>query len=278
MPRTLQIAISSGITLHAYEWANESEETGRPMLLVHGLASNARLWDGVARELSARGHRVVAVDLRGHGRSTKPSGGYDFATITDDVRAVVDYMGGEKPVVAGQSWGGNVVIALAARFPGLTHAVACVDGGSIELSDEFPTWEQCAERLAPPHLEGMLAARLEEALRAAHPDWPDTGITSTLANFEVRDDGTVRPWLSRANHMTILRALWEQHPRDLYPLIAEPVLMIAAKDAHSPTGKEAAVERAITLLRRGSALWIVGDHDLHAQHPIAIADALEALA
>lgn len=278
MPRTLHMAIGSGIELHAYEWPNERGAAGRPMLLIHGLASNARMWDGVARELSARGHRVVAIDLRGHGRSTKPSNGYDFATITDDVRAVVEHMGGDKPVVAGQSWGGNVVIELAARFPGLTHAVACVDGGFIQLSDEFPAWEQCAERLAPPLLEGTLASRLEAAMRAAHPDWPESGIESMLANFEVRDDGTVRPWLSRANHMTILRALWEHHPRDLYPLIAEPVLMIAAKDPQSPPGKDAAVEQAMALLPRGSALWIVGDHDLHAQHPVAIADSLGALA
>ena len=42
---------------------------GRPFLLVHGLSSNARLWDGTARLLAAAGHQVVAVDQRGHGRS-----------------------------------------------------------------------------------------------------------------------------------------------------------------------------------------------------------------
>jgi pimeloyl-ACP methyl ester carboxylesterase len=274
MQSVRDIAIDSDVTLHTYEW----DGTGRPMLLVHGLASNARMWDGVAQELSARGHRVVAVDLRGHGQSAKPSNGYDFTTITDDLLAVVSSMGGEKPVVAGQSWGGNVVIELAARFPGLTHAVACVDGGFIELSDQFGTWELCAERLAPPHLEGMPAAPLEDAMRAAHPDWSDAGIGAMLANFEVRDDGTVRPWLSRANHMTILHALWEHHPRDLYPLIAEPVLMIPAKETEARSAKEAAVEHAMTLLRHGSALWMVGDHDLHAQYPTAVADALGSLA
>jgi pimeloyl-ACP methyl ester carboxylesterase len=218
----------------------------------------------------------VAVDLRGHGRSSKPSHGYDFTTVTDDLRAVVESLGDELPVVAGQSWGGNVVIELAARFPGLTHAVACVDGGFIELSDEFAAWEQCAERLAPPHLEGMPASHVEGAIRAAHPDWSDTAVMAMLANFEVRDDATVRPWLSRAHHMTILHALWGHHPRDLYSRIAQPVLMIAAKDTNA--GKEAAVEQAMALLPQGSALWIAGDHDLHAQHPVAVADALGALA
>lgn len=266
--------VAENVTLHAYEW----DGTRRPMLLVHGLSSNARLWDGVAAELATRGHRVITIDLRGHGRSSKPSVGYDFTTITNDVRAVIESVAGTKPVLAGQSWGGNVVVELAARFPGLVHAVACVDGGFIELSEEFPLWDQCAERLAPPHLDGLAVSRLEGALRAAHPDWPDTGIEGTLANFEVRDDGTVRPWLSRANHMTILRALWEHHPQERYPLIAEPVLMIAAKDADGPPHKERAVERATALLPHGSTLWITGDHDLHAQHPVAIADALGSLA
>jgi alpha-beta hydrolase superfamily lysophospholipase len=42
---------------------------GAPILLVHGLASNARTWDGVAEALVAAGHDVAAVDLRGHGAS-----------------------------------------------------------------------------------------------------------------------------------------------------------------------------------------------------------------
>ena len=47
---------------------------GRPFLLVHGLSSNSRVWDGVARRLAAAGHEVVAVDQRGHGRSEEPAG------------------------------------------------------------------------------------------------------------------------------------------------------------------------------------------------------------
>ena len=48
----------------------------RPFLLVHGLSSNARLWDGVGRRLAAAGHQVVAVDQRGHGRSEQVADGY----------------------------------------------------------------------------------------------------------------------------------------------------------------------------------------------------------
>ncbi|MDQ1426431.1 MAG: lipase, partial [Acidimicrobiaceae bacterium] len=86
---------------------------GRPFLLVHGLASNARLWDGVADHLAAADHAVVTVDQRGHGQSSKPDHGYDFATVVADLVALIDALDLDRPIVAGQSWGGNVVLELA---------------------------------------------------------------------------------------------------------------------------------------------------------------------
>ena len=259
--------------------ASDGHEPGaRAFVLVHGLASNARLWDGVARELSARGHRVVMLDQRGHGRSSKPDKGYDFESITDDLRAVVDALGLARPIVAGQSWGGNVVVEFAARFPGRAAAIAAVDGGVIELGRQFPEWEACAKALAPPELDGLPASRLEALIRAHHPDWPEEGIAGTLSNFEVRADGTVRPWLSRANHMSILRSLWEHKPSDCFPAITEPVLFIPARDENG--GRIAttdALDGALAKLKDGRVQWMTGDHDLHAQHPVAVARALTEL-
>ncbi|MBU6317382.1 MAG: alpha/beta fold hydrolase, partial [Acidobacteria bacterium] len=66
---------------------------GTAFLLVHGLASNARLWDGVAESLASAGHTVVAVDQRGHGLSSKPDGGYDFATVVADLVTLTQALG-----------------------------------------------------------------------------------------------------------------------------------------------------------------------------------------
>ena len=102
----------------------------RPFLLVHGLASNARLWDGVARRLAAAGHEVVAVDQRGHGGSEQTATGYDTATAAADLAELIalrHWTGKREPVVAGQSWGGNVVLTLAALHGGVA-AIALVDG------------------------------------------------------------------------------------------------------------------------------------------------------
>lgn len=120
-------------------------------------------------------------------------------------------------------------------------------------------------------------------MRSAHPDWPEEGIAGSLANMEVLADGTIRPWLSRERHMKILRGLWEHEPESLFPDIEVPVLFmpaVADDDRHTrgwAADKREAVERAVRLLRRGGVSWYHGaDHDLHAQHPLRVAQELHA--
>jgi hypothetical protein len=129
--------------------------------------------------------------------------------------------------------------------------------------------------LAPPDLAGVKASDFEEMIRKAHPDWPEQGIAATLANVEVLADGTIRPWLSRENHMRILRALWEQRPESLYPQVHVPVSLIMASGG---AGKSSEVDRAVALFPCATARWVDGDHDLHAQHPELVAAAVEELA
>jgi pimeloyl-ACP methyl ester carboxylesterase len=247
-----------------------------PFLLVHGLASNARMWDGVAKVLAVRGHEAVAVDLRGHGRSDKPDDGYDFATITDDLHALAGGLGLERPVVAGQSWGANLAIEYGHRFPATTRGIACVDGGLIELSERFPDWDECARVLAPPRLVGTPVAVIERYARTVHADWPTSGIEGLLANFEVREDGTVAPWLTFERHMTILRRLWEHRPSERLPELEVPLLLLpAVAEGDDGAERRMAVERAARIARRVRVHPFVGaDHDIHAQHPEEVAAVL----
>src|SRR6188472_4719780 len=116
--RTQRIPVADGVELAVDRWDAASDgPAGAAFLLVHGLASNARMWDGVAENLVAEGHPVATVDLRGHGRSSKPNGPYDMATVADDVAALLAALDMDRPIVAGQSWGGNVAVELAARHP-----------------------------------------------------------------------------------------------------------------------------------------------------------------
>ncbi len=274
-PRTIRVAVTDGLELNVLRWSpDDGRRGGAPFVLVHGLASNARLWDGVAGELVSRGHPVFAVDQRGHGRSDKPDTGYDFVTVVDDLACVIESIGGPPPIVAGQSWGGNVVLELAARRPDLARGIACVDGGWIDLS-RFSTWEECERALAPPRTTGMAATEIEAMLRGRHADWPETGILGALACFEVRSDGTVSPWLSYDRHLRILRALWEQRVDEVYPLVKAPVLLLPCDDGSAWSDrKREEVAVAESALANSRTHWFEAEHDVHAQHPRAVADVL----
>jgi len=273
-----RVSLSSGVTLAVRALPGER----RPFLLVHGLASNARLWDGVAQVLADKGHAVVAVDQRGHGQSDKPDGGYDMTTVAGDLALLIEALDLRAPVAVGQSWGGNVVLELAYRHASAVHALALVDGGWLHLRDHFVTWEECAEVLKPPPLEGTAVTRMEAAIRAGHPDWPESGIQGTLANFEVRSDGTIRPWLTLPRHLAILRDLWEHQPRTRYPHLDLPVLLCPAEREHEPAGRlldqRAQVHEAMAALPDPRLCWFrPADHDIHAQQPEALAAALLGL-
>jgi pimeloyl-ACP methyl ester carboxylesterase len=103
-----------------------------------------------------------------------------------------------------------------------------------------------------------------------------------MANFELLDDGTVRPWLRREHHREIVRSMFEGEPAASFPLVEVPVLLVPVV-ADPPTGvdeaKRAAVAEAESLLTNASIRWYLGaDHDVHVQHPQQIADDLLGLA
>ena len=248
-----------------------------PFLLVHGLASNARMWDGVAEVLAAAGHPAVAVDQRGHGRSSKPDHGYDFTTVVGDLVALVGELGWQRPIVVGQSWGGNVVVELAATHPDLVAGVVAVDGGFIELAERFDTWDECRSMLAPPHLVGTPAASMEKWIRNAHDGWPESGVIGAMANFEVRADGTIAPWLTFDRHMMILEALYHHRPSRRFGAITAPVLLVPADTGNVAWthDKQVAVDEALARLANGRAHWFSpAHHDVHAQHPVELANVL----
>jgi pimeloyl-ACP methyl ester carboxylesterase len=245
-------------------------------VLVHGLSSNRRLWSGVMRELGRRGHGSVAVDLRCHGEAPCPAGPEGVAVNVADLAALIRAEGLRRPVAVGQSWGGNLVVQLGADHPGLVGGVVGVDGGTIQLADGFPSWEACAAALAPPRFDGLTGEAARSLLRAHHPDWEDWAIDASLANFRVAPDGAATPRLPRARHMEILRDLWEHRPVDLFPRLAVPLLLLLAV---SPGGmRHDRARLAADLAPAGSATsvdWFEpADHDVHAQQPVAVAEAI----
>ena len=225
--------------------------------------------------MTKAGHPVTAVDQRGHGLSEKPVDGYDFATVTADLRQLVKTLNYLKPVLVGQSWGGNVVLEFGARYSGTTSHLIFVDGGFLELHQRG-SWEQVSTELRPPNLTGTPYTTLKALIVDAHPDWSEEGIEATLNNFETRPDGTVCAWLSLDRHMSILRAMYEQKPQSLYPQVQEPVLICVADDGSEwAQRKQEPVNRAAIHIPKASIRWFPDtDHDIHGHRPQALADAI----
>jgi pimeloyl-ACP methyl ester carboxylesterase len=278
-PAELRIEVAPDIALHVER--RDGNAAAAPFVLIHGLASNLRLWDGVAEHLQAHGHTVIALDQRGHGRSDAPESGYDMDTIIADVRAVIEALGLSRPVLVGQSWGGNVVLEYGWRHPGAVRGITCVDGGVIELAEWFPSWDACLAALTPPRLDHLTLAELEARMRATSPDLPDRAIAAALHCFQVRADGRIESRLARHRHVQILRSLWEHRPSTRFPTLRPPTILVLADtgDAARTAAKRRAETRARTAAPRLRSHWFSpAHHDVHAQFPDRVADLLAGAA
>lgn len=91
---------------------------GPPVVLLHGLTATRRYVVHGSRALERAGHRVLAYDARGHGASSPaPSGTYTYPEMMGDALEVMDAMGVERAVFAGQSMGSAVALGLALAHP-----------------------------------------------------------------------------------------------------------------------------------------------------------------
>lgn len=89
---------------------------GRPVVLIHGWPLSAQAWEQQVSALRGAGHRVVAYDRRGFGRSDKPASGYGYDTLADDLQRVLDECGLQDVTLVGFSMGGGEVARYVGRF------------------------------------------------------------------------------------------------------------------------------------------------------------------
>jgi pimeloyl-ACP methyl ester carboxylesterase len=94
----------------------ETHGSGRPMILLHGGLGTGEMFGPILPTLSAN-HQVIAPDLQGHGRTADIDRPIDIRLMADDVAALIDHLGLEKPDVVGYSLGGGVAFMLASRHP-----------------------------------------------------------------------------------------------------------------------------------------------------------------
>jgi pimeloyl-ACP methyl ester carboxylesterase len=108
-----QYAEVNGISLYY-----ETHGSGRPLILLHGGLGSGEMFGPILPALAER-HQVIAVDLQGHGRTADIDRPIDPRLMADDIAALIEHLGLDRPDVVGYSLGGGVALLTAAQYPSL---------------------------------------------------------------------------------------------------------------------------------------------------------------
>ena len=146
---------------------------GEPVVLVHAIGCDHRMWDSLTAALSPR-YRVVRVDVRGHGQSPVPAGEYSLDALADDVLAVLDALKIDKAHWVGLSMGGMIGQAFAINHRERLGRLVLANTSSSYGPEGPKMWDARAKAVR----EGGMAAIAElvmqryfsDDFRASHPD------------------------------------------------------------------------------------------------------------
>jgi pimeloyl-ACP methyl ester carboxylesterase len=218
----------------------EAHGHGIPVVLLHGLTATHRYVVMGSRSLERSGHRVVAYDARGHGRSSPAPapGAYGYDVLADDLEAVLDELELERAVLAGASMGAHTLLALALRAPercaGLVVITPSYDGHNVDDEARMARWDALAQGLRSGGVEGFLEAY---------------GRPSVTPDFEPTVLKVIRQRLSHHEHPDAVADALQVVPRsrpfasvsDL-SRITVPVTVVASGDQADPEHPQAVGE------------------------------------
>jgi pimeloyl-ACP methyl ester carboxylesterase len=253
-------AHSDGVTL-----SGERSGEGTPVVLLHGLTATRRYVVMGSRTLERSGHRVIAYDARGHGRSTPAPApdAYGYERLAADLEAVLDAHGLERAVLAGASMGAHTAVRFALEHPGRVAALALITP-SFEPSPaigpgELSHWGALADGLRNGGVEGFVGAYELASLPEA---WRETV------------ERVLRQRLCAHEHPEAVADALEAVPRsrpfeamDQLAAIDTPTLVIASRDEADPGHPLAVAERYAHAI--GPATLLVEDAGAPARSPLA---------
>lgn len=240
----------------------------RTLVLVHGYQAQHMWWHAVVERLLSS-WRVVLLDLSGHGDSAhRPE--YSASTWADELLAVVEAVGGARPVLVGHSMGGRVALAAAALRSDMTAGVLMLD--SAMRLGPGPTFPWDADR------EPRVFAQREDAIAHFHlkPDQPVAAeLLAPVAENAVRALGSSWTW---KHDQRGLPAISNQTTADALARITVPVHFVRAELSELTTD----VTEALRLLDPEGRVTIhvaLGcHHHLTIEAPQLVADVVDRLA
>lgn len=264
--RTVAIAVSNGMQIAADEWPGD----GPSVVLAHGGGQTRHSWGGTAAVLSSHGHRVLSMDLRGHGDSAwDPNGDYSMSAYRDDALAVAEWIG--EPVGwVGASLGGMTGLHAVDAAPDRFSALILVD---ITPRPAAAGVSRILEFMAKDAADGF--ATLDDAadaIAAYQPHRPrPTDLSGLAKNLRLGDDGRWR-WHWDPAFLDTRTDGTSEHARDAHhgelEAIARrltlPMLLVRGKLSDLVTDAEAAefrqmVPHAEYVDVAGAAHMIAGD-------------------
>lgn len=214
-----------------------------PLVLLHGLSSNATAFGALIGAGLSPAFRIIAPDLRGRARSSKPETGYGMAEHAADVIGLLDHLGLDRVVMAGHSFGGYLAIYLAAHHPERVEKLIVIDAAisshprigvllkpSLDrLTRVAPSADDyLAEIRGAPYLEGAWDDDVERYFRAEiveNADGTAQAGTSAVAIGQAIVGLSMEPWLHLVQHAKqptlFLNALGAYGPPGTPPLIDE---------------------------------------------------------
>jgi len=128
------LTVADGASLHFNDWG-----AGKPVVFIHGWPLDADMWEYQAPVIAQAGYRAITYDRRGFGRSSQPWTGYDYDTLTSDLRALIQHLDLRDVTLVGFSMGGGEVARYMANHNGdrISKVVllACVTPYLLKTAD-----------------------------------------------------------------------------------------------------------------------------------------------
>src|SRR5438874_11672377 len=178
------------VRLDGVELAGDDAGEGAPIVLLHGLTATRRYVVMGSRALERSGHRVIAYDARGHGKSSPApeQTAYGYEELVGDLAAVMDAFEIERAVLAGASMGAHTLLSFALRSPervaGLVVITPAFDPRAGGDAIDLDRWDALADGLERGGVEGFVEAYGEPPVPDA---WKETVIKVIRQRLALHD-------------------------------------------------------------------------------------------
>ncbi len=273
-----------GISLHHLEWeADSGPGQNPPLLLLHGLSSNAHYWDRVADRIGQR--RLVALDQRGHGLTGRPPTapsipeGFAMDRLIDDALFAIESLDLGRPVVVGHSWGATVSLELSARHPEAVSGLVFIDG-PVQTASNLFSWDD-AQSFMQPALPryASFADAIADARRDFGGAWADDLEPFVMSKVMQVGRAFVLT-LTAAARLELLRGLFNSPVDQLWAELEVPAAALLARGGPQgvPGWKETGARQLAKAAPDVRIKWFDTPHDIPLFVPDAIAAEIEELA